>query len=88
MLNEILNALKKYQGEPLMADVPDKVPALHISWKIHRLLPSELENRWKFQTGWSESTLPCCVMPILSVGTGATKAVIGSCSVQRRIRHE
>ena len=26
MLNEILNALKKYQGEPLMADVPDKVP--------------------------------------------------------------
>ena len=26
MLNEILNALKKYQGEPLMADIPDKVP--------------------------------------------------------------
>ena len=26
MLNEILNALKKYQGEPLMAEVPDKVP--------------------------------------------------------------
>ena len=26
MLNEILNALKKYQGEQLMAEVPDKVP--------------------------------------------------------------
>ena len=35
MLNEILNALKKYQGEPLMADVPDKVPdKLNTTWDV------------------------------------------------------
>lgn len=66
MLNEILNALKKYQGEPLM-------------WKTHRLLPLESETRWKFQTEWSENTLLCCGKPILSVGMEATRAVIGNC---------
>ncbi len=43
MLNEILEALKKYQGEPLMTIVPDKVPdklkALHpefsdVTWEV------------------------------------------------------
>ena len=41
MLNEILNALKKYQGEPLMADVPDKVPD-----KLKLLHPEFSDTTW------------------------------------------
>ena len=41
MLNEILNALKKYQGEPLMADVPDKVPD-----KLKSLHPEFSDTTW------------------------------------------
>ena len=41
MLNEILNALKKYQGEPLMTDVPDKVPD-----KLKSLHPEFSDTTW------------------------------------------
>lgn len=39
MLNEILEALKKYQGEPLMTKVPDKLKTLHpefsdVTWEV------------------------------------------------------
>ena len=45
MLNEILNALKKYQGEPLMADVPDKVPDKDHE-KLKLLHPEFSDSTW------------------------------------------
>ena len=45
MLNEILNALKKYQGEPLMADVPDKVPN-KVPDKLKSLHPEFSDTTW------------------------------------------
>lgn len=45
MLNEILNALKKYQGEPLMADIPDKVP-VKVPDKLKSLHPEFSDTTW------------------------------------------
>ena len=45
MLNEILNALKKYQGEPLMTDSPDKVPD-KVPDKLKALYPEFSDTTW------------------------------------------
>ena len=45
MLNEILNALKKYQGEPLMTDVPDKVHD-KVPDKLKSLHPEFSDTTW------------------------------------------
>lgn len=42
MLNEILHALKKYQGEPLIPEVPDKVPD-----KLKLLHPELSDTPWE-----------------------------------------
>ncbi len=41
MLNEVLDSLKKYQGEPLMTEVPDKVPD-----KLKSLHPEFSDTTW------------------------------------------
>ena len=46
MLNEILNALKKYQGEPLMTVVPDKVPN-KVPDKLKSLHPEFSDTTWE-----------------------------------------
>ena len=45
MLNEILNALKKYQGEPLIPDVPDKIPN-KVPDKLKLLHPEFSDTTW------------------------------------------
>ena len=45
MLNEILNALKKYQGEPLMPDVPNKIPN-KVPDKLKSLHPEFSDTTW------------------------------------------
>ena len=45
MLNEILNALKKYQGEPLMPDVPNKIPN-KVPDKLNLLHPEFSDTTW------------------------------------------
>ena len=54
MLNEILNALKKYQGEPLVADVPNKVPD-----KVPNKVPDKLKSRHPEFTDTTWDVLAC-----------------------------
>ena len=46
MLNEILHALKKYQGKPLMIDVPNKIPD-KVPDKLKLLHPEFSDTTWE-----------------------------------------